>query len=110
MLSLLLDGVTARGDLQVGVGRRVITPNPLLPVSGGLGPTAPAREKRGELTARAVVFQSGETTVAVVSLDLLGFPSVLCDRVRPQVKRIPAKNILFKEAADRGRGDDIRDW
>ena len=95
VLSLLLDGVTARGDLQVGVGRRVITPNPLLPVSGGLGPTAPAREKRGELTARAVVFQSGETTVAVVSLDLLGFPSVLCDRVRSQVKRIPAKNILI---------------
>ena len=27
------------GSLQVGVGRTVITPDPLLPVSGGLGPT-----------------------------------------------------------------------
>lgn len=94
-LCLLLDVGTAQGEFQVGVARRVITPDPLLPVSGGLGPTTPAREKQGELTARAVVLQSGETTVAVVSLDLLGFPSVLCDRVRAQVARIPAKNILI---------------
>ena len=81
--------------LQVGVGKRVITPNPLLPVSGGMGPTAPAREKRGELEARAIVFRSGDTTVAFVSLDLLGFPSVLCDRVRTQVPQIPTENILI---------------
>ncbi len=81
--------------LQVGVGRRVITPNPLLPVSGGMGPTAPAREKRGELESRAIVFRSGETTVAFVTLDLLGFPSVLCDRVRAQVPQIAAANILI---------------
>ncbi|MCI0357369.1 MAG: hypothetical protein L0211_02655 [Planctomycetaceae bacterium] len=83
------------GELQVGTGRRVITPDPLLPVSGGLGPTAPVREKRGELTARAIVLASGDTKVAVVSLDLLGFPAVLGDRVRKQVPRIPAANILI---------------
>ena len=82
-------------QLQVGVGLRVITPNPLLPVSGGMGPTAPATEKRGELEARAIVFRSGQTTVAIVSLDLLGFPSVLCDRVRVQAPAIPATNILI---------------
>ena len=87
--------IAAANDFQVGTGRRVITPDPLLPVSGGLGPTAPAREKQGELMARAVVFQSQETTIAIVSLDLLGFPSVLGDRVRGRVPRIPAKNILI---------------
>ena len=81
-------------QLQVGVGRRVITPNPLLPVSGGMGPTAPATEKRGELEARAIVYRSGPTTVAFVALDLLGFPSVLCDRVRSQTPGIPPANIL----------------
>ncbi|MEX0726256.1 MAG: hypothetical protein WEB58_22555 [Planctomycetaceae bacterium] len=81
--------------LHVGTGIRVITPDPLLPVSGGLGPTRPATEKRGEITARAVVLQKGETTVAIVSLDLLGFPSVLGDRVRKNVPRIPAENILI---------------
>lgn len=82
-------------DLKVGTGRRVITPDPLLPVSGGMGPGAPSREKQGDLTARAVVFQKGDTTLAVVSLDLLGFPSVLCDRARAKVPRIPPKNILI---------------
>ena len=74
---------------------RVITPDPLLPVSGGMGAPRPAREKRGEITARAVVVRKGEVTVAVVALDLLGFPSVLGDRVRAKVDRIPSKNILI---------------
>ena len=83
------------GPLQVGTGVRIITPQPLLPISGGLGPTAAVREQRGELTARAVVFQRADVRVALVSLDLLGFPSVLGDRVRSQVKGIPAENILI---------------
>ena len=82
-------------QLAVGVGRRIITPNPLLPVSGGMGPTSPTTEKRGELSARAMVLRSGQTTVAVVALDLLGFPSVLCDRVRAMVPKIPSANIMI---------------
>ena len=74
---------------------RVITPDPLLPVSGGMGRPNPAREKRGELTARAIVFRKGDVAVAVVSLDLIGFPSVLGDRVRAKVSRIPADHILI---------------
>ena len=94
LVAFLSTGVRS-DELQVGVGRRVITPNPLLPVSGGMGPTAPATEKRGELEARAIVYRSGPTTVAIVALDLLGFPSVLCDRVRSQTPKIPAANILI---------------
>ena len=41
------------------------------------------------------MFRSGETTVAFVTLDVLGFPSVLCDRVRAQLPQIPAANILI---------------
>ena len=87
--------ISIGAGLEVGSGLRIITPDPLLPVSGGMGPTSPADEKRGELTARAVVFRRGDVTVAFVSLDLLGFPSVLCDRVSARVPRIPAKNILI---------------
>jgi hypothetical protein len=60
-----------------------------------MGAPKPAKEKRGELTARAIVFRKGDVSVAVVSLDLLGFPSVLGDRVRASVSRIPAANILI---------------
>jgi len=86
---------TAEAEIQVGTGVRIITPDPLLPISGGVGPGAPAREKRGDLDARALVIQSGDVRVAFVSLDLLGFPSVLGNRVYAKVNRIPAENILI---------------
>ncbi|MCC6507945.1 MAG: hypothetical protein IT423_02480 [Pirellulaceae bacterium] len=82
-------------ELQAGAAKRIITPDPLIPISGGLGPTAPANSKRGELMARAMVLRQGNTTVAFLALDLLGFPSVLADRVRAQVPQIPADNILI---------------
>ena len=64
---------------------------PALARLGRDGPDrSPPREKRGELTARALVFKKGDVSVAIVGLDLLGFPSVLGDRVRAKVARIPA--------------------
>ena len=85
----------ARAEIQAGAAVRVITPEKLLPISGGMGIPKPAREKRGDLTARALVLRRGETTTAIVALDLLGFPSALGDRVRAKVGRIPAANILI---------------
>jgi len=82
-------------ELHAGAAVRLITPDPLLPVSGGLGIPVPVKEKRGDLTARALVLRSGSTTVAFVQLDLLGFPSVLADRVRAKIQGIPAENILI---------------
>ncbi|MFO0913991.1 MAG: hypothetical protein U0795_13615 [Pirellulales bacterium] len=89
-----LVGVAA-GQIRAGAAKRIITPDPLLPVSGGMGPTEPAREKRGELTARAVVVAHANSKLALVSVDLLGFPSVLGDRARQLVPNIPADNILI---------------
>jgi hypothetical protein len=85
----------AHAELKVGVAKTIITPDPLLPVSGGVGPSRPTTGKRGELTARAMVLQQGDTKVAIVQLDLLGFPSVLTARVHKQVPRISAENILI---------------
>jgi hypothetical protein len=82
-------------EFRVGAACVVITPDPLLPVSGGMGAPGPVKEKRGELTARAIVLQRGETSVAVVSVDLLGFPAVLGNQVRAEVDRIPGRNILI---------------
>jgi CubicO group peptidase (beta-lactamase class C family) len=85
----------ARAEIRAGAAVRVITPEKYLPVSGGMGTPKPSREKRGELTARVLVLRKGDVSVAVVALDLLGFPSVLGDRVRAKVPRIPAENILI---------------
>ena len=86
---------TAADEFRVGAATKVFTPDPLRPISGGMGIPVPAKEKKGELTARAVVFQKGDTSLAVVSVDLLGFPSALANKVRAEVKRIPANNILI---------------
>ena len=93
-LVIFLGHAPALAQFQAGAAMQVITPDPLLPVSGGVGPTTPVKEKRGELSARALVLRHGKVTVAIVSLDVLGFPSVLCDRIRAAVPSIPARNIL----------------
>lgn len=82
-------------SLKAGAAKRVITPKPLLPISGGMGTPKMATDQKGELTARAFVLQKGETTIAIVGLDSLGFPSVLADRVRAKVPRIPGQNIVI---------------
>ncbi|MFC1718808.1 hypothetical protein ACFL6S_34470 [Candidatus Poribacteria bacterium] len=82
-------------DIQVGVGKRIVTPDPLLPVSGGIGPGHPATRKLGDLWVRAMVIEEKNTRVAIVGCDFLGFPKILGDRVREQVKGIAAENILI---------------
>ncbi len=60
-----------------------------------MGAPTQATSKQGELTARALVFRSGGETVAIVSLDLLGFPTVLGDRARALVPRLAPDRILI---------------
>lgn len=90
-----LTGLSVQAELKSGVAVRKVTPDPLLPVSGGVGPSAPTTRKLGDLTVRALVLENDATRVAFVGCDFLGFPSVLADKVRARVKDIPAKNILI---------------
>lgn len=87
--------LSAQSRFEAAVARRSITPDPLLPISGGMGPGTPAKSRQGELSARAIVFRSGAETLAIVSVDLLGFPSVLGDHARALVPRLPADRILI---------------
>jgi len=80
---------------RAGAAFRVVTPDPLLPVSGGVGKPNPVTAKNGDLFARAMVFEKGDTRVAVVSLDFLGWPAVQGNKIRAQVKGIPPENILI---------------
>jgi len=93
-LSLVL-ATEISAEFRAGVAIRVVTPEPLLPVSGGVGPSHPVSKSEGDLTVRALVFEQKATRVAVVGADFLGFPSVLGDKVRAQVKGIPGTNILI---------------
>jgi hypothetical protein len=87
--------VNAVADFRAAIAVRNVTPDPLLPVSGGVGPSHAVTRKEGELTVRALVLEQEETRVAIASADFLGFPAVLGNRVRAAVTNIPAENILI---------------
>lgn len=83
------------GAFRAAIAVRDVTPEKMLPVSGGVGPSHPTTRKIGQLTVRALVFENAGTRVAVCSTDFLGFPGVLCERVHRQVRGIPAEYILI---------------
>ena len=93
----LLLAIVARSpaEFRVGFSGRVVTPDPLLPVSGGVGSSHAVTRKDGELEVRALVFDDDAARVAIVSCDFLGFPSLLGNKARALVKGIPPENILI---------------
>lgn len=95
LTAFVLAASTAFADFRAGIAVRVVTPDPLLPVSGGMGPSKVATTNAGELNVRAMVLADDATKVAIVSADFLGFPAALGNKVRAQVKGIPPENILI---------------
>ena len=87
--------ISAFGSFRAGFALRDVTPDAMLPVSGGVGPSDPVTRKIGQLTVRALVLENDGTRVALCSADFLGFPGVLCNNVRARVPGIPAQNILI---------------
>ncbi len=93
---LFLFSVVIYGSgLKAGAASRNITPNPLIPVSGGVGIPNIATVKKGELTTRALVLTKGDTKIAIVSIDNLGVPKIIGDRIRALVPNIKPETILI---------------
>ncbi len=82
-------------SFSAGIAVEIVTPDPLLPVSGGVGPSVPATQKLGELTVRALYLADEDTELVLVSSDFLGFPGALSRRVCALVPDIPSDNILI---------------
>src|SRR6266436_4121949 len=82
-------------EFRAGIAVRNVTPDPLLPVSGGVGPSHKVTRKEGELTVRALVLEQDNTRVAIVSADFLGFPAALGNKVRAAVTNVAPKNVLI---------------
>jgi hypothetical protein len=91
----LFMGTAGAASFKSGIAVRNVTPEPLLPVSGGVGTSKAATKKEGEFTVRALVVEENGVRVAVVQTDFLGFPAIVADRVRAKVKGIPVENILI---------------
>jgi len=82
-------------SFKAGAAKRVITPETLIPISGGMGEPVMPVGKVGDLFVRALVFEKNSTRVAIVSVDNLGWPAYLGDMSRRLVKGIAPENILI---------------
>lgn len=103
MLRKMIVGVTlgavccagAWAEFKAGAAVRVVTPKPLLPVSGGVGEPNPATILNDELTVRAAVFEKDGQRVAFVGTDFLGFSAVLGNKARAKITGIPGDHVLI---------------
>lgn len=95
ILALLLSISVHSQSFSVGAAVKDITPNPILPVSGGVGSPQPAHIQKGNLTVRAMVFIRDNEKIAIVGIDNLGWPALLGDESRKLIPNIPPQNILI---------------
>lgn len=95
LLALLVATLNAAAEFRAAIATRVITPEPLLPVIGGIGGGNPVTGKAGDLTVRTLVLDDSGTRVAIMSVDSLGFPGPLCQKIRAAIKAIPSSNIVI---------------
>jgi hypothetical protein len=95
MIACMVMNTIRAQELKAGAAIRILTPNPLLPVSGGIGTPRPSTKKEGELTVRVLVLENKNTRFAIVGIDNLGWSSILGDRSRKLVSGIAPENILI---------------
>lgn len=94
-VGLIAVSAMALADFQAGVAVVDVTPEKLLPVTGGLGTPSPTTKKAGTLDVRALVLADADTRIAIVSVPFIGFPTVSANNVRAKVKGIPPENIMI---------------
>src|SRR5579862_4740125 len=94
-LVFLLISLPAVADFRAAIAVRTVTPDPLLPVIGGIGTGRAVNRKEGDLTVRALALEEGTNRVVIVSSDFLGFPALLGNQVRQAVSAVPPQNILI---------------
>ncbi|MER3472877.1 MAG: hypothetical protein C4335_02330 [Armatimonadota bacterium] len=95
--------------LQAGAARVKITPEKL-PYLAGYSANRPAEEIHDDLYASAVVIQSGDTKLAIVSCDLLGLLYPAVQDIRSKVTSVPADHIIITATHTHSGPDSIGLW
>lgn len=94
ILVLFISHLNAQ-TFKAGAAIRKITPEKLIPISGGMGTPVMPTDKKGDLFVRTLVLEKGQTRVAIVSIDNLGWPAYLGDRSRKLIKSVAPENVLI---------------
>lgn len=110
LLLLLLPAVASWAQaLQAGAARVKITPDKL-PYLAGYSVNRRAEEVHDDVYASAVVIQSGEARIAIVSCDLIGLLRPAVVDIRGRVTSVPAGNILIACTHTHSGPDSLGLW
>jgi hypothetical protein len=94
-LFLVFTAQTQAQTFKIGAALRKITPEKLIPISGGMGTPEMPTSMKGDLFVRVLVLEKGDTRVAIVNIDNLGWPAYLGDRSRKLIKGVNPENVLI---------------
>ncbi|MFQ5810954.1 MAG: neutral/alkaline non-lysosomal ceramidase N-terminal domain-containing protein, partial [Armatimonadota bacterium] len=100
-------------ELLAGAAKVAITPSAdMQPVwlAGLGGGNRPSEGVHDELHARALALRSGETSVGLVSLDLIGYLQHDARAVRTEIGSIPPENIVIAATHQHSGPDTIGLW
>ncbi len=109
LLSLVSLGASWAQALQAGAARVKITPEKM-PYLAGYGANRRAEEIHDDVYASAVVIQSGQTRLAIVSCDLIGLLRPAVQEIRGKVSAVPADNIIIACTHTHSGPDSIGLW
>ncbi|MCS6949766.1 MAG: neutral/alkaline non-lysosomal ceramidase N-terminal domain-containing protein [bacterium] len=109
LLLLLLPFPSEAQALQAGAARVKITPEKL-PYLAGYSANRRAEAVHDDVYASAVVIQSGEKKIAIVSCDLIGLLRPAVQDIRSRVASVPADNIVIACTHTHSGPDSIGLW
>ncbi len=96
--------------MKAGVARVNITPEHPIWMAGYAARTKPSEGKYHDLFAKALVLEDGDTRVAIITSDLIGFDPAQCDEVKSAIESatglLPSQVIL--SASHTHTGPEIR--
>ncbi|MFQ5809075.1 MAG: hypothetical protein ACE5JM_05605 [Armatimonadota bacterium] len=108
--AILLAGTVALADVTAGAAKKSITPKAPGQYLAGLDANRRATGVHDEIYARCLAISDGNTTIAIVCLDLIGLLPTQVEAIRAKVPDIPASNVIVACTHVHSAPDTIGMW
>jgi len=109
MVVLAIAAPMAGAELLAGAAKVAITPKDPAYLAGYDSNRLSTRVQ-SDIWARALVLKSGDKTLTLVTLDLLGWPYARLAKLRQMVKSVPADTLLVASTHSHSAPDPIGLW
>ncbi len=97
------------GDLKAAVSKIDITPKKPAFLAG-YGANRKSTSVHDPVSARCLVLEAGDTRIAIVSCDLIGFPRYATESVRSRVKSIRPEHLYIAATHTHSGPDTLGQW